>query len=277
MKTLRITSISNPHVKEVLSAVREESSGGERLFLIEGIHLVEMALLSGAAMKEVFFTGPFDEKDEGARLLNSLGERGVALAEVGEQVMSKLTATKTPQGIAALVSHKPAPLSDLKTGGKPLLVILDRIQDPGNLGTIIRTADAAGADAVVILPSSCDPFSGKAVRSTAGSIFHIPIIRNSFDDLRVFLDKRKIRIAVAAADAPSSLYDTVLAGPVALVFGNEAQGVSREVRESADLSFSIPILGRAESLNVASAAAVCLYEAVRQRSAKNSSIRENLQ
>ena len=277
MKTSRITSTANPHVKEVLSAVREKSSVGERLFLIEGIHLVEMALLSGAVMKEVFFTGPFDEKDEGARLLNRIGEKGITLAEVGEQVMSKLTATKTPQGIAALVSHEHARLTGLKTGGKPLLVILDRIQDPGNLGTIIRTADAAGADAIAILPSSCDPFSEKAVRSTAGSIFHIPIIRNSFDDLRVFLDERKIRLAVATADAPSSLYDTDLAGPVALVFGNEARGVSREVRESADLSFSIPIIGRAESLNVASAAAACLYEAARQRSAKNSSTGEDRQ
>lgn len=265
MKCLRITSPANPHIREIISILRKRTATEERLFLIEGIHLIEMALLAGAGLKEVFFTSRFDSREEGIRLLNRLAPTGIKMIEVTEQVLNKLAGTETPQGIAAVVSFRPGLLADLKPGNRAFLVVLDRIQDPGNLGAIIRTSDAAGADAVLLLPPACDPFMEKTLRSTAGSIFNIPVIQTEIDALRTFLGETGIRLAVASADAGPSLYETDLTGPVALVFGNEAQGVSSEVREAAELSFRVPIIGKAESLNVASAAAVSIYEALRQR------------
>lgn len=265
MKCLRITSPSNPHIREILSILRRRSDTGDRFFLIEGPHLIEMALEAGAALKEVFFTTEFDSKEEGVRLLNRLAAGGFRLVEVTGQIMGRLTDTETPQGIVAMVRQQARKLGALSLSSRPLLVVLDRIQDPGNLGTIIRTADAAAADAVLLLPSTCDPFLQKAIRSTAGSIFNIPVLQVGLDELAAFLRAAGVKLGIAASDAGDVLYDAGLQAPVALVFGNEGQGVSRELRELADFVFRVPIPGRAESLNVATAAGICIYEAVRQR------------
>jgi len=266
MKYPTITSATNPHIRKIISEPEKGADSPVRSFLIEGPHLIEMALKAGENITEAFFTGPFSGKEEGAKMINRLASAAIKLVEVSDKVMQKLAGTVTPQGIAAVVSHRPAVLDELKSGPGPLLVVLDRIQDPGNLGTIIRTADAAGSDAVLLLPPSCDPFMQKTVRSTAGSIFNIPVVQTQPERLLPFLRDRGIRLAVTSLDARDSVYDADLDGPVALVFGNEAQGVSRQLRDAADISMKVPVPGGAESLNVASAAAVCIYEAVRQRS-----------
>lgn len=271
MKCLRITSPANPHLKEVISILRRRPEEGERFFLIEGTHLVEMALDAGAGIKEVFFTGQFDAKEEGIKLLNRIADQGIRMAEVTDQIVKKLTDTETPQGIAALVKIQTKSLGDLALSNTPLLIVLDRIQDPGNLGTIIRTADAAGADAVLLLPPTCDPFKQKTIRSTAGSIFTIPVIQTEMDELGAFLRAAGVKLAVASSDARDTLYETDLNIPLALVFGNEARGVSTEMRERAEIALRVPVHGKAESLNVASAVAVCIYEAVRQRLATSRS------
>jgi TrmH family RNA methyltransferase len=150
-----------------------------------------------------------------------------------------------------------------------LLVVIDGIRDPGNLGTIIRTSDAAGVDAVIVLPGTCDAFMPKAVRSTAGSIFNIPLVYPETDELMGWLRERSIRTLVADVNATLSLYEADLSRSLAFVFGNEAMGVHEKLRCEADARVKIPLSGKAESLNVAISAAICLYEAVRQRSARN--------
>ncbi|MDO9288788.1 MAG: RNA methyltransferase, partial [Thermodesulfovibrionales bacterium] len=150
----------------------------------------------------------------------------------------------------------------------PLIVIVEGVQEPGNLGTIIRTADAAGADAVIILEGTCDAFSQKTIRATAGSIFNIPIVYAETDKLLEWLKAKKISLAATSLDAKKSIFNTDLKKPLAFVFGNEAHGVSAEIKKNADVILKIPIFGKAESLNVSASAAICLYEAVRQRSIK---------
>ena len=154
---------------------------------------------------------------------------------------------------------------DCGCGTSPLLVVSDGIQDPGNLGTIIRTADAAGADGVVILPGTCDVYMQKTIRATAGSLFNIPVTHAAVDELLDWLRAHKINLAVTASGAEKSFFEADLNKPVAFVFGNEAQGVQEDLKRAADMVLSVPIYGKAESLNVAASAAVCLYEAVRQR------------
>ncbi|MEK6672924.1 MAG: RNA methyltransferase [Nitrospirota bacterium] len=266
MKYTIITSASNLKVREVLEVRNKRSrQRHNNAFLIEGPHLLEMAANADCIIRHVFFSESFIKKRDGQRLLKRLFEAGADIFMAKEHVMSKLAETETPQGILAVASYAPIDLNALTLRGKPLIVVTEGVQDPGNLGTIIRTSDAAGADAVVILPGTCDPFMPKSLRATAGSIFNLPVIFSEADDLIGWLRKKGISLFVTDIGADKSIFNSDLHGPLALAFGNEAQGVSQRLRDTADMLIRIPIIGRAESLNVAASAAICLYETVRQR------------
>ena len=147
-----------------------------------------------------------------------------------------------------------------------MIVVCDGIKDPGNIGTIVRAADASGVDAVLLTPGTCDAFMSKALRASAGSIFALPVLPDTgVEEIVGFLAKRRIRLYAADVRASRSLYETDLRGPAAIVFGNEAHGIGAALFQNAEVLFRIPITGRAESLNVAMAASIILYEAVRQR------------
>ncbi len=262
---MKIASCSNPKIKAVLEIKRRKSAAEQSLFLIEGSHLIEMALSAKTLIREVFFTDSFIRKKDGEKLLERLSHHTAKLYEVTDSVLHKITETETPQGITAVAMYSPLSLTKVRLEGNPLLAVSDGIQDPGNLGAIIRTADAAGADAVIILPGTCDVTLQKTIRATAGSLFNIPVVHVSEGEFLAWLRTHKIQLAVTAADAENSFLEARLDGPLALVFGNEARGVQTGLKRAADMMLSIPIYGKAESLNVAAAAAVLLYEAVRQR------------
>jgi len=166
----------------------------------------------------------------------------------------------------AVVHQKIRPLEELPTASlSSLWVILDSLQDPGNVGTIIRTADAAGAAGVLLTPECADLYAGKTSRATMGSLFHIPVVTASVDQCVSFCASRGLALYVAGAEAAVSYSDVKLTGPCAIVFGNEGAGVSEDFRRRALLNIKIPIEGKAESVNVATATAVILFEAARQR------------
>lgn len=263
MKYTTLTSTSNPLIKGTLKlkSSPDRSTG----FLIEGPHLVEAALAAGVAFKRVFFTAEFISKKEGKRLLHLLERNASLLVELSGAVFSRLSDTETPQGIIAVVSWPEIGLEGLQFKAAPFLAVCDGIQDPGNLGTIIRSADAAGADAVVVMPGTCNAFSPKAVRATAGSIFTIPVVQATPDELRDFLSERDIHLWGTDSRAERSIYEADLSRPSAIALGNEAHGVSEPVRRIVAGSMSIPLVGKAESLNVAMAATAAFYETLRQR------------
>jgi TrmH family RNA methyltransferase len=265
MEYMKISSPSNPRVKELVNLKNKPLKGRPPFYLIEGLHLLETAISAGVLILEIFFTSDFSLSGKGRRILKALSKKTIQMCEVSENIMRKLADTATPQGIMALVAHTPLTLSDLPMKKDPLLTVIDGIQDPGNLGTIIRSSDAAGADGVILLPGTCDPFLPKVIRSTAGSIFHIPVLQEDPPGLVKWLRERGIRLAVTSASSGESVFHAKLRGPIALLFGNEARGVGEGLRRSADVLLRIPVYGKAESLNVASAAAICIYEAVRQR------------
>ncbi len=262
MRYTKITSAANQHIKDVIQIREKRAKFRHASFLIEGPHLMEMALNAGVQIKEVFVTEALMNIEEHQAMLVKITG---TVFEVSEQVLKKIADTETPQGIAAVAGYEPVTLDMLTLKAKPLIVVLDAIQDPGNLGTIIRTADAAGADAVILLPGCCDAFMPKVLRATAGSIFNLPLIYAEPDVLVDWLSKKKIPLAVTAADAGKTVFESELTRGIAIAFGNEAHGVGAYLRKAADLSLNIPIFGKAESLNVATSAAICLYEAVRQR------------
>ena len=180
---------------------------------------------------------------------------------VADRVLSSVTDTVHPQGVVAVTEMPSHDLEQIVAGGARLIAVLVDAGDPGNVGTVIRTADAAGADAVVLTKGSVDPYGGKCVRASAGSILHVPLVTGlSVDDVVERLRAGGVAILAADADGdPITELGATLAGPVAWLFGAEAHGLSAEAQALADRTVRVPIFGRAESLNLAAAAAVCLY------------------
>ena len=262
MRYREIISASNSAIKEALK-IKEREAGSRSDFLVEGLHLLEMAFASGAGIKRVFVTHSFRSKNEA--LLRQISGKGSELIETTEHILSKLSDTETPQGVTAVVSYKGYDLADISLRDNPLIVVCDGIRDPGNLGTIIRTSDAAGADAVILLPGTCDFLASKVVRASAGSIFSIPVLPAGPDAMIQWLREKSIKLVIADARASETVYEADLRKRLAFVLGNEARGVSEVVRAKGDLLLRIPIMGSAESLNVGVSAAVFLYETVRQR------------
>ena len=231
---------------------------------MEGAQAVREALRH-ARVHELFVTDAAAERHP--ELLAAARDAGVRVAPVTDRAAASLSDTVTPQGLVAVCDLLGVPLADA-LGERPLLVAACAgIADPGNAGTVIRVADAAGADAVLLAGDTVDPHNPKAVRASTGSLFHLPLARDR--DTAAVLDAcRAAGLTLLAADAAGELdlhdpaSDAVLAGPVAWVFGGEAHGVPADVADRADHRVRVPILGRAESLNLATAAAVCLYASV---------------
>jgi len=247
----------------------------ERRFLAEGPQVVREALGAGV-VTELFATG------EATRRYPELltADPAIRASEVAESVLADLTQTVTPQGIVAVCGFVDVGLPELLVPAPSLVAVMAHVRDPGNAGTVLRCADAAGADGVVLSSASVDVYNPKAVRASAGSLFHLPVVLDA--ELPATLAAiRAAGLTVLAADGGVSdaidLDDAVdrglLARPTAWLFGNEAWGLPAEVRSLADAVVAVPIHGRAESLNLATAAAVCLYaSASAQRRAATSGV-----
>lgn len=230
-------------------------------FVVEGPQAVEAALSRGH-VREVYFTEAAAQAR--ADLVHASHAINARVALMTDPVGRAMAQTEHPQGIVAICDLVTRPWMPPEAEQASLMVVLDRVSDPGNAGTIIRTADAAGADAVVFTAGSVDPHNGKCVRATAGSIFHLPIFTD-VSAAEVIEAKRVSGAVCLVADAGGEVRlgtqacDDLLSGDVVWIFGNEAHGVDDRVAALADARVSIPIAGAAESLNLAAAAAVCLY------------------
>lgn len=264
-----ITSTSNPKVKEWASLLLKKGREEKGRFLIEGSRLVEEAIRSGAQVEAVIW-----QTGKSFPFLEHLCPQGKQW-EASEAVIRKLTTTEEAQGIVAVVRigegkdsliRDKEPVKDagftslVHNSGRSLQLLADGISDPGNLGTIIRTADAAGADGVLLGEGTVDLYNPKTVRSTMGSLFHLPILR--VETLKVLSELKKAGVQIVAASlrGKTDFREAVYKPHVLVVVGNEAHGLSPEVEKMADLKVQIPIYGQAESLNVAIAAALMLYE-----------------
>ena len=253
-----ITSLSSPRV---LAAKRLHAAKGRResrCFLAEGPQAVREALTRPDVVQKVFVA-----EDASAVCRELMAASPVPCTVVSSGVLGAMAETKTPQGILAVCRWLDEPLQQLLVSGGGPLVILDQVSDPGNIGTIIRTACAAGARGVVLLGGSADPFNGKCVRSTAGAIFRVPLAIE-VDTASMFAGVREanLELVVTVMNADQGLFaftERTERRPAAWIFGSEAHGVSAELIHRADQAVSIPLLGPVESLNVASAAAICLY------------------
>jgi TrmH family RNA methyltransferase len=252
-------------VKEARKLSRRSVRTERRLFLADGPKAVEGALGTAGCVVEVYATAEATQR-YGA-LVDATHGAGAAWVLVEDRALASLSDSVTPAGVVAVCRFLDRPIADLLTAGPQLVAVCADVRDPGNAGTVIRCADAAGADLVVLAGSSVDAYNAKTVRASVGSIFHLPLaVEPDAADAVASLQAAGLVVLATAGDGEVSLYDAELMGPTAWLFGNEAHGLPAELAALADQRVSIPIHGRAESLNLSTAAALCLYESARRRS-----------
>ena len=245
-------------------------------FLVEGPQALREALTHRADIQQVYVTA--DAVTRWDEVMQAARDASTPITLVSENVMAAMAETKSPQGLVAVCGMRATSLEEVMANQPQVLVALDQVSDPGNVGTIIRTADAAGAQGVLLTGESVDPFNGKCVRASAGSIFHLPVIPEvQVQDLVVAARQQGAVIAVTTAVGERELFEWLdstslgpepVTNPTLWVFGSEAHGVSATLLEVADVRVRIPIHGAAESLNIASAVAVCLYADADRRRAR---------
>lgn len=255
-------TVGNARVKEARKLSRRSVRAERRLFLADGPKAVEGALTVPGCVVEVFATPAATEE------YAELAVAAPAWTPVDDKALASLSDSVSPAGVVGLCRFVDRPLGHVLDRRPRLVAICADVRDPGNAGTVVRCADAAGADAVVFAGHSVDPYNPKTVRASVGSLFHVPLALEP-DPAEAVRAARSAGLTVLAADGAGEVdldeADDLLAGPTAWLFGNEAWGLPDELAALADHRVRIPIHGRAESLNLSTAAALCLYASARQQ------------
>ena len=265
-----ITSAENPLIRRLSMLARStRRAAKENVFLVEGLRLAEMAARSDGQILHAVVTERALAAERAAVLAEQLRQRGVPVSCVTPRAFAACAETDAPQGILLLLQRPPhRALTNLVHAAEkaPFYLALDRVQDPGNVGMILRTADAAGAAGVILLRGCADVYSSKVVRATMGSLFYVPFISGVDDEeLLRFAQEQSLYLYVAACDTDAVTHFAAdLRRPTIVVLGNEANGVSERLLGACQHLY-VPMCGQAESLNVASAATAILYESMRQR------------
>ena len=259
---MELTGLQNPMVKAAAELKQKKYRQQQGLFLAEGLRTVEEAVRYGA-VQSIFYTAIEDDRTRA--VLEEAAAKQIKLVCVSDKVLKKIADTETPQGIIAVCEMCSKQLDDMMASGKMLLV-LDRVTDPGNIGTMLRTADAAGVGGLLLLQGCADIYAPKTVRASMGSLFHLPVLSGLSEELLVQAARKAgYELLVTCLDGADNLYKADLQGRLAFVMGNEANGVSPALLAAADKRVFIPMQGRAESLNVAMAAGIVMFEALRQK------------
>lgn len=262
-----ITSPQNPLIKMVSSLMQKKYRQQTGLFVAEGIRLAEELATAGWPVEACILSASAEQNPRAQDLVRSVSSQ-TRVVKVSDDIFQKMADTEQPQGILLLARSRQYQLTDLMTRTKVLLLVLDNVQDPGNIGALIRTGDAAGCSGVILTVGCADIYSAKVVRASMGSIFHLPVVQGiTYEELISYCRRQDIFLAATSLERSTVYWDADLSGSLALVFGNEGNGVSQRLLNESSLKVHIPLLGKAESLNVSAAAAVILYDAVRQRRA----------
>lgn len=259
-----ITSMSNAKVKRLVGLKRKRKlRDSEKVFLIEGIRMFRE--VPDGALLEIYVTQAFYERE---KLLIEKKERssGASVEILADSVFEYVSDTKTPQGLLCVVRQEDRGAESVSGGSNPFLLVLDNIQDPGNLGTIVRTAEAAGVTGIIVSRDCVDIYNPKTIRSTMGSVFRVPFAyAENLAETVLGLKKRQIKCYAAHLEGACAYDRADYRGGSAFLIGNEGNGLRKEIAGCADRYVKIPMCGQVESLNAAIAASVLLFEAARQR------------
>ena len=264
-ETLIIESLKNPRVKAAVKLRKAKVRRENKETLVEGYREILRATESGWEFKEFYCCPELYIDSKSGQLVSEIQSSGIPFFRCTEAVFRKISYRDTPDGLMALSPLVGRPLSELNLPPNPLLLIAEDLEKPGNLGTILRTADAAGVDAVIACDHKTDLSNPNVIRSSIGSLFFVPVAEASTEETLVWLKEQRIQSVAAIPDAGQDYTEVDMTCGTAIVVGSEDDGLSEVWKQSADQQASIPMLGRNDSLNVSTAAAILLYEAVRQR------------
>ena len=260
-----ISSLQNPKVKRLLLLQQKsQQRRDEGVFVVEGRRELQHCIEAGYEVESVFSLTPSPIlADASACSLSSMGEGNYYL--VTPKVYEKIAYRGSTEGVVAIVKAKQQRLEDLQLPENPLIVVLESVEKPGNLGAVLRSADAAQADAVIVCDPLTDLYNPNLIRSSIGAVFTVPTVACSSEECIRFLKAHNIQILTAQLQDSKLYYDTDMTGGTAIVMGTESTGLTGQWRQAADAHIRIPMLGRLDSLNVSVSAAILLFEAVRQR------------
>jgi TrmH family RNA methyltransferase len=263
-----ITSLKNPKVKQAVRLRDKRHRQREGLMLVEGHDELLLALESGAQPQGFFFCSSLMGESDAENFLERIKQSDTELLEVTSAVFEKIAYRENPDGWLAVFPMMRRTLADLLVRDNPLLVVAESIEKPGNLGAILRSADAAGADALILCDPKTDVTNPNVVRASKGTLFTVPVVETQRDEALRWLREKGITVVAATPQAQTIYTDVDWCGAVAIAVGTEDAGLSEACLQQADLTVRIPMLGRVNSLNVATATTLLLYEAMRQRTMK---------
>lgn len=264
--TKYISSPQNPKIKEVLELQAKSSTRRQQgLFVVEGAREIGHCLEAGFELRSIFHCPSIMGRSAAAMELDPAIVYSDCSFEVSQQVYNKLAYRESTEGIVAVFRQRNLSLEQLSLSSNPLIIVVESVEKPGNLGAILRSADAAGADALIVCEPLTDLYNPNLIRASIGAVFSVQSVCCSSDECIKFLKDRGIKILTAQLQDSSLYYDSPMDGPCAIVMGTESTGLRDDFRKAADAHIRIPMLGKLDSLNVSVSAAILLFEAVRQR------------
>lgn len=265
MGSERIISLQNPRVKNLVKLRDRGSRDEQGIFLVEGYRAITRALDRGVRLRELYFSRAWFLGENEDAVLERARATGTELVELGREAFAKVAYRDRPEGLLAVAPQWRLAPAQLPLRDPAFLLVVEAVEKPGNLGTILRCADAAGVDGVIVCDPVTDLFNPNVVRSSTGVLFAVAVALATTPEVITFLRARRIRSVATTPAASDVLFTRDLTGPLAIVMGSEQFGLSRAWLEASDVQVRIPMAGQADSLNVAMAATVTLFEAVRQR------------
>jgi len=265
---IRITSLANPGIKQAVKLRQRSHRDDLDLMLVEGYREVKRAMDNRHALRQLFFCSDLFQGQNEDALIRRAGDAGAELYDCSARVFEKIAYRDRPEGLLAVAPQVRRSLGELSVPADALLIVAEAIEKPGNLGTILRSADAAGVHAVIVCDRCTDINNPNVVRASIGTLFALPVVETTSAECLAWLRQRGIRILAATPHTETLYTEADLARGTAIVLGTEQYGLSDAWLREADQKVRIPMLGQSDSLNVAAAATILLYEAVRQRLAR---------
>lgn len=262
---IEITSLQNPKVKLATKLWDRRSREKNGQFLIEGYRELSRAIENDEEIESLFFCKELFLGSSEMALIDRCAQKGAFIYQTSEKVFKSFSYRDRPDGLIAIAKMRHLSLQDLKPSKNPFLIVAEAIEKPGNLGTILRSADGAGVEGVIVSDRCTDIFNPNVVRSSVGTLFSLPVIESSTTDCIEWLKKNKIKLVAATPEAKIDYTKADFTGPLAIVVGTEQYGLSQQMKNEADILVRIPMMGIADSLNVGVATALLLYEVHRQR------------
>jgi RNA methyltransferase, TrmH family len=269
---LELTSVSNPRVRTLVNLRRRRQRDQLGLMLIEGYEELSLALTAGAVPLSLYVCPELVRDAENLRTVAEVAALGTEIVQVNARVFERIAYRESPDGWLAVAQTVPTGLAALKLGTDPLTLVCESVEKPGNLGAMLRTADAVGVAAVIAAAPITDWGNPNIVRASKGTVFAVPVAAADSPDVLAWARAGELRVIAATPDTDTIFTDVDLTGPIAIAVGSEKHGLTSTWLDSADERVRIPMSGLANSLNVATSAAIILYEALRQRTAHSSDV-----